>query len=136
MSLANEEKLLRHWVGQQRPFGRGHTYTPALRRRILAFVDAAKSAGKAERECCKAIGVALTSVAAWRRASKLGAPEEASETQVPEDSNESVSKALVPVEVTPSVLQLGAGLSLVTPRGYRVDGLSLEQAFALLREFE
>jgi hypothetical protein len=46
-----------------------------------------------------------------------------------------VSKALVPVEVTPSLVQLGAGLSLVTPRGFRVEGLSVEQAFALLREF-
>lgn len=135
MTLVGEEKLLRRWVEQQRPFGRGRTYSEALRRRIVAFLDAAKAAGKSEVECCKVLGVSPTSVSAWRRAGlgevcdvPFGDPDEA--------PAQPATKALVPVEVTPSPVQLGGGLSLVTPGGFRVEGLSLEQAFALLREFE
>jgi transposase-like protein len=68
MTLANEEKLLRRWVEQQRPFGRGHSYTPTLRRRIVKFVELAKAAGMTERDCCKAIGISRQSLSVWRRA--------------------------------------------------------------------
>ena len=126
MTLANEEKLLRRWVDQQRPFGRGHTYTPSLRRRILIFVDLARAAGISEAECCKSIGVSKTSVTAWRRMEPIP-------TEPPDD--EPSLKALVPVEVTPSTIQLGGAITFVTPSGYRVEGLTVDQAAALLREF-
>jgi transposase-like protein len=138
MNVASEEKLIRRWVDQLRPFGRGRTYTPRLRERILAFVELAKAAGISEADCCKSIGVSPTSISTWRRAARQ--PETPKDPDPPFDvplelSVEPLSKALVPVEVTPSPIQLGAGLSLVSPRGFRVEGLSLEQAFALLREF-
>lgn len=137
MSLANEEKLLRRWVERQRPFGRGHSYTPALRSRIVEFVKIAKEAGMNERDCCEAIGVSRQSLAKWRRDVVRAAPKAAeSPFETPlELSVEPLSKELVPIEVTPSPVQIGGGLSLVTPRGFRVEGLSLEQAFALVREF-
>lgn len=138
MTVASEEKLIRRWVDQLRPFGRGRTYTPKLRERILAFVELAKAAGISESDCCKSIGVSPTSIAAWRRAARQAETPKASEPpfEVPlELSVEPMSKELVPIEVTPSPVQLGGGLSLVTPRGFRVEGLSLEQAFALVREF-
>ena len=90
-----------------------------------------------ERDCCEAIGVSRQSLAKWRRDVERAAPA-ATEPQfeVPlELSAQPLSKELVPIEVTPSPVQLGAGLSLVSPRGFRVEGLSLEQAFSLLREF-
>jgi hypothetical protein len=72
--------------------------------------------------------VSPTSVASWRR----------TEPTTIEPSEESpierAPKALVPIEVMPSPDH--GVVSLVTPRGYRVEGLSLEQAAALLREFE
>ena len=129
MTLANEEKLLRRWVEEQRPFGRGHTYTPSLRRRILMFVDLARAAGISERESCKTIGVSPTSVASWRRTEPTTI-EPADEIPI-----DRAPKALVPVEVSASSVQIASGVSFVTPRGFRVDGLSLEQAAALLREF-
>lgn len=141
MTVANEIKLLRRWIQRQRPFGRGRTYSPALRHRILAFIDLATAAGMGTHECCEAIGVSRKAVAAWRRAEPTVALTESDEVPIDvahEMSVETVSRALVPVEVTPSPspIRLGAGLSLVTPRGFRVEGLSLEQAFALIREFE
>ena len=140
MNVASEEKLIRRWIGQARPFGRGGSYTPRLRRRIVEFVDLAKAAGMSEAACCKSIGVSPTSIATWRRAARQAESSEEPEPSVPFDvplelSTEPISKDLVPIEVTPSPIQLGGGLSLVTPRGYRVEGLSLEQAFALVREF-
>jgi transposase-like protein len=139
MNVVSEERLIRRWVDQLRPFGRGRTYTPKLRERIIKFVELAKAAGINEADCCKSIGVSPTSVRSWRRSEDRELPPEAAvdapfETPL-ELSVEPLSKELVPIEVTPSPLQLGGGLSLVTPRGIRIEGLSLEQAFALLREF-
>ena len=141
MNVASEEKLIRRWIDQlQPPLGRGGAYTPTLRARILAYVELAKAAGISEASCCKSIGVSPTSIAAWRRAARQAETSEQPEPSVPFDvplelSTAPISKELVPIEVTPSPIHLGGGLSLVTPRGFRVEGLSLEQAFALVREF-
>ena len=141
MNVASEEKLIRRWIDQLRPpMGRGGAYTPRLRARILEYVELAKAAGISEASCCKSIGVSPTSISTWRRAAQKAATHEELEPSMPfetplELSVEPVSKDLVPIEVTPSPIQLGGGLSLVTPRGFRVEGLSLEQAFALVREF-
>ena len=43
--------------------------------------------------------------------------------------------ALVPVTVEPQP-DSGDGLMLVSPSGYRVEGLSAEQVVAILRELE
>jgi hypothetical protein len=44
-----------------------------------------------------------------------------------------VSKELVPITV-PAGIELTSGVVVVTPSGCRVEGLNLEQAYALLRE--
>jgi hypothetical protein len=135
MTLSNEAKLIRRWIEQERP-GRGRKYTPALRQRILAFVEESRRTGMSVREISEAIGVARDTIIGWLRtepALLAGVP--AVSFEVPLDlAVEPVSKALVPVELTPSTIQLGGGLALVTPSGFRVEGLSLEQAFALVRE--
>jgi len=48
------------------------------------------------------------------------------------ETAEAESLALVPIAV--SGLAMGSPMSLVAPSGYRVEGLSLEQVAALLRE--
>jgi hypothetical protein len=139
MTLNNEAKLIRRWVKQLRP-GPGRKYTPALRQRILAFVEQAKRASMSVRECSEAIGVPLDTITGWQASqSQPSAQEPTVPFETPLElvvEPEVVAKALVPVEVTPATLQLGGGLVLVTPHGFRVEGLSLEQAFALVREFE
>lgn len=144
MTVASEEKLIRRWVERLQPFGRGRTYTPALRQRILEYVDLAKAAGLGEVESCKAIGVSPTSIRAWRRAAPAA---DGADAAIPFEFDPSItsdevaeavappSKALVPVEVTPSTIHLGGALAFVTPSGFRVEGLSVDQAAALLREF-
>ncbi len=82
--------------------------------------------------CSEATGVPAERFAAWRA--------EEAQAAVPfelplELSVEPVSKDLVPIEVSPSIM-IAPGLVFATPRGFRVEGLTLEQAFALLREYE
>lgn len=47
---------------------------------------------------------------------------------------EPISRELVPIEI-PAGIELTSGVAVVSPQGYRVEGLNLEQAYALLREF-
>lgn len=135
MTVSNEAKLIRRWIEQERP-GRGRKYSRALRQRILAFVEDSKRAGMSVREISEAIGVSRDTIVGWRSTEPTTTSEGTVPFEVPlELAVEPVSKALVPVEVTPSTVQLGGALALVTPSGYRVEGLSLEQAFALVQEF-
>lgn len=126
MTVASEEKLIRRWVERLQPFGRGRTYTPALRQRILEYVDLAKAAGLGEVESCRAIGVSPTSIRAWRRAARSADADPAVPFEFdPPIASEEVadappSRALVPVEVTPSTIQIGGALTFVTPSGFRV----------------
>lgn len=93
-----------------------------------------------EAECGRELGLAASYFTAWRHA--IGATETVSESvkeMVPftlplEMLVEPVSRELVPIEM-PASIQVGTGLVFVTPSGYRVEGLNLEQAYALLREF-
>src|SRR5713226_3869358 len=64
----------------------------------------------------RAVGVSVGSVRNWRR--------------------EPPVTALVPVVVTPSRVGERAGLTVVAPSGYRVEGLDLSTTAALLRALE
>lgn len=116
-------------VAKIRP-GRGRKYAPALRRRILAWVDRAKTSGMLEADCSQAIGVPQHRFEMWREYERRDAAKA-------EGGSEAVAEpvTLVPVQ-TPSTIQVGLGLTFVSPRGCRIEGLTLEQAFGLLREFE
>ena len=126
MTFSEEAKQLRIEVAKLRP-GKGRKYTPALRRRIVAWVESAKASGMLEADCSQAIGVPQHRFAMWREA-EPPMVESAETAPAP-------STALVPVQV-PSPIQVGLGLTFVAPHGCRIEGLSLDQAFALLREFE
>ena len=98
---------------------------------ILVWVGHMKANGETAAQCARVLGVAPCYFAAWRN-SKLasdGPVELPLELRV-----EPLTRELVPIEVPPSI-QLTAGVVFVTPKGYRVEGLNLEQAYALLVEF-
>jgi len=125
MTLSEETKQIRIEVAKIRP-GRGRKYTAVLRRRILSWVDRAKESGMLDADCSQAIGVPQHRFEMWREYER----RDASKSEV-----EAGPMALVPVQ-TPSTIQVGLGLTFVSPSGCRIEGLALEQAFALLREFE
>jgi len=95
-------------------------YSPVLKGRILAWTQRATAAGMLESECGPRLGIKTWRIRTWQREGTRPTPV----------VRESV--ALVPIEVhaQPSAI----GPTLVTPSGYRVDGLGLEQLATLLRE--
>ena len=87
---------------------------PALRARIVACAGRAAAAGWSGATVARTIGVSLASLYNWQR------------TPPP--------VALVPVQLTePPAERAPTALSVVAPSGYRVDGLDVPTAAALLR---
>jgi hypothetical protein len=119
MTINDEGKQLRLEIAKLRPDKR-RRYSSELRRRILGWVERAVAAGMIENECTKMLGIRTWRLVLWRRL-----PE-------PPPKTERESLALVRVET--SSLPMSSGASLVTPAGYRVEGLLFDQLVALLRE--
>lgn len=144
MTFLDEAKQIRNEVAKLRPDKR-RRYPEELRRRILNWVDRATDAGQLEHECSKLIGVKAWRFTQWRRLETRMAQAEAdarttkaeaelrtAEAEAEVGTAETEPLALVPIAV--SGLAMGSPMSLVAPSGYRVEGLSLEQVAALLRE--
>jgi len=126
MTILDEAKQLRSEIAKLRPDKR-RRYPEELRQRILAWVARAVASGQLESDCSKAIGVKTWRFTTWRR---LEASELARSREPQGPGREPL--ALVPIEVP--MMPASAGLIVVSPSGYRVEGLSLEQATTLLRE--
>lgn len=127
MTILDEAKQIRAAVLRLRP-GRGRKYDIELRRRIVAWVERAKQAGMLEVECSRAVGVPQHRFEMWRKYDHRDAVRREAQGEPAEPV------ALVPVQAAP--IQVTLGITVVTLRGWRVEGLSVEQAAMLLREFE
>ena len=104
--------------------GRTARVPPRVRRAVLAYVDAARDEGQAWWGIAEALGLSESALRRWR---------------ADDDGRDGV--ALLPVEViadeAPVVAAwptrgIGGALTLVSPSGYRVEGLGVEQLAALL----
>jgi hypothetical protein len=118
MTIIDEGKHLRAEVAKLRPDKR-RRYSPELKRRILAWVGRAMAAGMDLPECGRSLGIKTWRFRTWQLEEAAG----------PVASSEVV--ALVPVEVEPFV---AGGPTIVTPAGFRIEGLTVAQMAALLRE--
>lgn len=119
MTLQEEGQGLRAEVGRLAR-GQGHKYPAELRGRILAWVERARDAGMSERTCGAALGLKPHRFEYWRKMATRDAAE---------------PHALVRVGVHDEPTPFVSGLSFATPSGYRLEGLTMEQAIALLRVF-
>ena len=111
--IDGEARALRQVVTE---LGRLAKTTPVprqVRAQIVAFAGRATVAGWSLPAVAQAVGISVGSVRNWRH-----------ETPV---------AALVPVVVTSSRVGARAALTVVAPSGYRVEGLDLPTASALLR---
>ena len=90
---------------------RRRNFPPELRAAVLELVERAVSSGGTLTGTRKALGLSLTTLSAWRR------------TKSP--------KRLMPVHVTAS-LPAARELVLVTPKGYRIEGLSPAELVGVL----
>ena len=139
-TLSDEAKQLRLEVIRMRP-GRGRKYSPPLRRRILAWVERAKRTGMLDADCSHALGVPQHRFEMWREYERRDA--RAALSAVPAETPQEQTVSLVPIDLTaperpsePASIRLGLGLTFISPHGFRIEGLTYEQAFALLKEFE
>ena len=129
MSIQAEAKQIRRSIPKLKP-ERKRRFTPKLRARILSWIDRAKAEGLRDADCGRLLGLAATQFNAWRSTSQAVVPFE-----VPMDWRvEPISRELVPIQI-PAGIELTSGVVVISPRGFRVEGLNLEQAYALLREF-
>jgi transposase len=128
MTVVEEAKQIRIEVARLRP-GRGRKYEVGLRRRIMAWLERAKQSGMLEVDCSRALGVPQHRFEMWRKYDARDAVRHEAQ------GHAETAVALVPVQ-TPSTIQVTLGVTVTSPRGWRVEGLTLEQASALLREFE
>lgn len=131
MTLNEEAKQIHAEVAALNP-GRGRKYTKALRERVLTYMERAQEKGMFETEASKLCGVPLTRIDAWRTAEREIAENYVAPPVAPRATSET---ALVPVAVRDEWPPFGPTISFATPSGYRVEGLSLDQALGLLRAF-
>ena len=131
MTINEEAKQIRAEVTALNP-GRGRKYTKALRERVLTWMEKAREDGMFETEASKAIGVPLARIDAWRDAERELAENYVPPPVAPRATSET---ALMPVCVRDEFPPFGPTIAFATPSGYRVEGLSLDQALGLLRAF-
>lgn len=114
MTILEEGRLIRSEVAKLRPDKR-RRYPEELRARILDWVTRAMTSGVLEADCAKVIGVKKWRFTTWRRTPTV----------------RSESLALVPLEI-PAIAT--TPVAIVSPSGYRVEGLGLAEIVRLLRE--
>lgn len=96
--------------------GRGKRLPAALRTRAAAWIRRQRSGGATLREICAELPLCYETVRRW---AALPAP---------------TTTALVPVAVAPPLGAEEPGLVLVSPAGFRVEGATVQQTIAILRE--
>lgn len=92
---------------------RKQRYSPDLKARIIAYVEARRAAGDSQSMVSEAVGVKWTTLRRW--------------------VSKRPTTTLVPVRVKQASAPGSAKLSLVAPSGYRLEGLDTREAVALFR---
>jgi predicted transcriptional regulator len=109
--MKDEARFLRGELGR---IGtrRGRCVPPQIKARASAWLRAQRSAGRTVAELAVELGVAAGTVLRW--------------------SNEAV-RAIVPVHVVPDASG-GERVAVVSPSGFRIESVTLEDAVRVLRE--
>jgi hypothetical protein len=102
---------------KNRPRGRGHRLAGQVREEASAWAMRAMADGASVAMVARSLDVAPETVRRWRAAGKVAG-----------------TVAPIPVEVIEEVSAAGLRLvSIAAPGGYRVEGLTIEEAATLLR---
>lgn len=100
--------------------GRGKRYDVALKRRVQAWISRRRQAGATLATIGAEVGLGFETVRRWLRADLASAGKLARRS------------ALVPVRVIDEPRAVRT-VSVVSPSGFRVDGVTLAEAAAMLR---
>lgn len=116
--MDREAARIRGLVRAAGPRGRGARLPNEVRRELIAFARSRRRDGMGVRRIAAATGVSSESIRRWTRRG---------ETRW-------ATRELVPVEVRAEVsrAELRGALSVISPSGYRIEGLTLEQAVVAL----
>lgn len=112
MKTEQEARNLRRAMGQR---GRGRPIPAGVRGAALAYVERRRAEGASQEMIARELGIAQHTVSAWLR-------KAASEAKV----------ALVPVRVDYTAPISGVDIVVTTPRGLRIDGLSLDDVCTIV----
>jgi DNA-binding transcriptional regulator YiaG len=102
-------------------------YPTELRRKATAYIIKKRSTGVSWNAIGEALGISITAVKRWHQ-------------QAVEPSGRESTKVFVPVRMKPTGVedvrnkQEQTGLHLITPGGYRIEGLDAAGVIALLRD--
>jgi len=131
MTLSKEANEIRSEVESLRK-GPGRKYSKVLRERVLDWTKRALADGKSEVECALALGIPFQRLDAWHQEERRIAATVVPAPVIPRPTE---STALIPVAVRDDGFPWGPSISFSVPGGYRIEGLTLEQAIGLLRLF-
>jgi hypothetical protein len=109
---ARHASSLRAALASHEP-GRGKRYPPDLKARIIEFAQSQRGEGASWAEVAGEVGIGFETLRRWCMAA------------------EPKPRAMLPVRVVPDRDE--ANFSVVSASGYRVDGLTLPEAIAVLR---
>lgn len=123
MTIIEEGRALRSEISKLRPDKR-RRYGAKLIQRILGWVARATAGGMTDTWCGELLGITTWRFRMWRERKPKN------EAGPPPDTAAAETLALVPITVTAPFV----GPTLVTPAGYRVEGLGVSELAALLRE--
>lgn len=118
MTIIDEAKQLRAEFAKLRPDKR-RRYGDALKTRVLDWLVRSEANGGSELEASKLLGIKTWRIRTWRRNAAVVTARE------PEQL------ALMPIAMT---MLTATTIVVVAPSGHRIEGLSLEQAVAVMRE--
>ncbi len=115
--MDREAARIRGLVREAGPRRRGARLPDEVRRELIAFARRRRSDGIGVRRIAAAAGVSSESIRRWTR----------------RDERRSTAHELVAVEVRGEVTPAAIGaLSVCSPSGYRIEGLTFEQAVVAL----
>lgn len=97
-------------------------YPKELRDAVQAYIRARHAQGVRIGDVCRELELALGTASRWLR----GAAEET--------TGAGIFRAVMLAPVRPPRTMVSGALSLSSPRGYRAEGLELDQLLCLLRE--
>lgn len=123
--IENERESLRLQLSEIRSKkSTSRRYPKQLREAVAAYVRGRHSQGVRMGDVCRELELPLGTASRWLRGPAEEAPE----------AGTGIFRAvmLAPVRSRPAVVP--GALALSTPRGYRAEGLELEQLLCLLRE--
>jgi hypothetical protein len=115
--MDREAARIRGLVRAAGPRGRGARLPDEVRRELIAFARRRRRDGVGVRRIAAATGVSTESIRRWTA----------------RDEPRTTARELVAVEVLAEAAPAPIGtLSVCSPSGYRIDGLTLEQAVVVL----